>query len=149
MNPKESRYPNPLICVFYGKDKSGNDSKILLKDFIWEDPILGPIIVPAGFIFDGASIPKAAWTGLGLHPFSSEVVRAGLIHDYLYAKKLLPREDCDKVLRRILRYENELSGVTISIIYGAVRLAGGSSYNENQDESEYFRPDEIKQFIRN
>ena len=146
---KESRFPYPLICAFYGKDKDGNDSKILLKDFTWKDPILGDIVVPSGFIYDGASIPSIAWTSLGLHPFSSEVDKAGLLHDYLYATKKLPREECDKVLRRILRYENELSAVTISIIYGAVRLAGGSSYEETQDESEYFRPDEVKQFIRN
>ena len=61
-------------------------------------------------------------------------------------KKTLPREECDKVLRRILRYENDLSGVTISIIYGAVRIGGSSSYEEVQEESEYFRPDIVKQF---
>ena len=141
-----SRLPNPLIYTEYRKNKDGDDCKILLKDFIWNDPILGEIRVPAGFIFDGASIPKVAWTGLGLYPFSSEVVKAGLVHDFLYTKKTLPREECDKVLRRILRYENDLSGVTISIIYGAVRIGGSSSYEEVQEESEYFRPDIVKQF---
>lgn len=143
-----SRFPNPLIYAEYGKTPNDKDQKILLKDFIWDDPIFGEVKVPKGFIFDGASIPTIAWTSLGLHPFSSEVVKAGLVHDYLYSTKILQRKDADEVLKRILKYENDLSAVTISIIYGAVRIAGSNAYNNIQDESEYLRPDEVEQFIK-
>ena len=40
------------------------------------------ITVPAGFEFDGASIPKFAWSIIG-GPFSSGNFRPSVIHDFL------------------------------------------------------------------
>lgn len=143
----DTRFPNPLVCADFGKTTDGGDRKILLKDFIYIDPIWDKIEVPHGFIFDGASIPRFAWSLLGLYPFSSEVVRAGLIHDFLYRKQFLTRHEADDVLRRILIYEGILSPAKIAIIYNAVRVAGGPFYDQYQQESDYLRPDEVKKFI--
>lgn len=53
----------------------------LLEDYVLDLPGFGKIMVPAGFIFDGASIPRIFWvflspTGLLFIP--------GLFHDYGY-----------------------------------------------------------------
>lgn len=143
------RFPNPLVYADYGKTESGVDRKILLKDFVWDDPLLGIIKVPSGFLFDGASIPKSAWTVMGLHPFSSEIIRAGLVHDYLYSVKVIGRKDADDVLHRILKYEDQLSSCKIFLIYSAVRVAGSEFYDNKQQKSDYYRPEEVKQFLEN
>lgn len=144
-----TRLPNSLIYTNYGRTEDDVDRVILLKDFIWDDPILGIIKVPKGFLFDGASIPGWCWSLINLHPFSSEVVKGGLIHDWLYRTRVLDRKDADEVFRRILRYEGVLSDLKISIIYQAVRVAGESSYNKKYLKTDYFRPDLVKQFLEN
>lgn len=40
-------------------------------------------IIPAGFEFDGASIPSLFWSLVG-SPFSANLLRAALIHDFRY-----------------------------------------------------------------
>ena len=39
--------------------------------------------VPAGFIFDGASIPRPLWSTLGILPIGYHMP-ASVVHDYLY-----------------------------------------------------------------
>ena len=42
--------------------------------------------VPAGFITDGASIPKPFWSIVG-SPFTGKYVGVAILHDYLYSKE--------------------------------------------------------------
>jgi len=50
----------------------------------WEDGFgWRKLFVPKGYIFDGASIPRIAWTALGIPPHG-EVDAAALAHDALY-----------------------------------------------------------------
>lgn len=56
------------------------------------------VAIKAGFTYDGASIPRAAWSALGLEPFSGCLCRGALLHDALYAAELLPRETADAIL---------------------------------------------------
>lgn len=143
---KDERFPNPLVYADYKKDKDGNDRKILLNDFFWKDPIFSDIRIPCGFIWDGASIPSQAWSILNLHPFSSEVVRAGLVHDWLYRRHIVNREDADLMFRRIMKYEGELGSIKIQVMFWAVRMFGETAYLTEIQESEYLRPDETKEF---
>ena len=39
--------------------------------------------IPKGFTSDFATIPRIAWTAIGYHPFSEEVRKASLLHDFL------------------------------------------------------------------
>lgn len=41
------------------------------------------IVIPAGFVFDGASIPRITWTLLGLTPHG-DMDGPALPHDYIY-----------------------------------------------------------------
>lgn len=40
--------------------------------------------VPAGFVTDGASIPKIFWSFIG-SPFTGKYVEVAILHDYLYS----------------------------------------------------------------
>ena len=53
----------------------------LLEDYSIELPGIGRIMVPAGFIFDGASIPRIFWTFLSP---TGLLFIPGLFHDYGY-----------------------------------------------------------------
>ena len=46
-------------------------------------------IIPAGFWFDGASIPKLFWSLIG-HPMEEPFRIASLIHDYIFITWLAP-----------------------------------------------------------
>lgn len=46
----------------------------------WSDEV---ITVPAWYEFDWASIPRLLWTLVG-HPMDTMVIRAALVHDYMY-----------------------------------------------------------------
>ena len=43
------------------------------------------VIVPKGFLIDGASIPRTLWRLMG-SPFMPEFSAAATVHDYLYKK---------------------------------------------------------------
>jgi len=53
----------------------------LLEDFCFND-----YCVPAGFVTDGASIPKVLWSVIG-SPMTGKYVPVAVLHDYLYSKK--------------------------------------------------------------
>jgi hypothetical protein len=68
--------------------KSG-EGQILVREFRWSERIDGHnvmIVVPPGFIWDGASIPRWAWSLIG-SPFTGEYQQASLVHDALYDLK--------------------------------------------------------------
>ncbi|HEA65793.1 MAG TPA: DUF1353 domain-containing protein [Desulfobacterales bacterium] len=87
-------------------------------------------LIPKGFIFDGASIPRCLWwflspVGLLLIP--------GLIHDfdYRYGKDLVDRLVADKTFRGEIRI---VTGTTIIpwIAYFAVRIGGWKAWKEHR-----------------
>ena len=58
---------------------------VLLEDYAWPGPF--PVIVPAGFFSDGATIPAIFWPAIA-HPYALSVLRAALPHDYELAQGL-------------------------------------------------------------
>lgn len=48
--------------------------------------VIQGVSIPQGFMFNGADIPRLAWTILGLHPMHHGVVNAACLHDYLIVK---------------------------------------------------------------
>ena len=86
-----------------------------IKDF--------PIVIPAGFRTDGASIP------LVLRPFFERYgknTEAAVVHDYLYSKfndTGINRELADKIFLFILK-ENGVSLRVRKMMYKAVRMCG-------------------------
>lgn len=91
------------------------------------------ITVPAGFEYDGASIPRFAWSIIG-SPFAPEFMTAALFHDWLYHTHQLSREEADSVLYKLLR-ENGVGAVKASTIHRAVRMFGGAYWpNDGEDD---------------
>jgi hypothetical protein len=66
------------------------------------------VIIPRGFEWDGATIPRIAWSIIGYHSMG-KMAEPSLIHDYIYVfKGLIPgqrkisRKECDKLFREHL-----------------------------------------------
>lgn len=53
----------------------------LLAPLVWADANGYRVVVPAGFVSDGASIPQFAWSIVGA-PLGGRYVRASVVHDY-------------------------------------------------------------------
>ena len=96
--------------------------------FIW-----GGIVyqVPAGFRWNGASIPFFLWWWVS--PWSAWVVLASCVHDWLYTTRTLSRRDADRILyllladsarRSLWRWQRYQRLVRARIIYQAVREWG-------------------------
>ena len=120
----------------------------LLDDFAYDREFaesVERIIVPAGFTFDGASIPRAAWSVVGLTP-GGPILAAATVHDLLYRfdGKLPPgcllerevagdwrpldyafsRKEADAIFREIMRATGAFRGLQIWAAHAAVRVFG-------------------------
>ncbi len=97
-------------------------------------------LIPEGFVFDGASIPKYFWnwlspTGILLVP--------GLVHDYLYANEHLIRKDrtpgekktqkeCDEIFRDAAISVNGFKVINW-IAYYALRAFGWVAWRKHRE----------------
>ena len=86
-----------------------------------------PFTVPAGFVTDGASIPRFLWRICG-HPMSTKRLPAAVLHDWFYYSVTdFTRAEADQAYRDGLitlgfpRWKANLE-------YYALRLFGGSHY---------------------
>jgi hypothetical protein len=93
------------------------------------------IAVPAGFEFDGASIPPLAWPIIG-SPFDPRFVRAALLHDWIYSSHLMPRKEADIAFRDILLADG-VGDWRAELMYRAVRLAGVASWPDSPEDVAY------------
>lgn len=80
------------------------------------------IEVKAGFVFDGASIPRALWRLCG-HPLEAPRIAAALAHDWIYAARGCARGDADAIYREICRLVG-ISAICRNVEYAALRLCG-------------------------
>lgn len=85
---------------------------------------VGPflVVVPAGFLTDGATIPRFAWPLVG-HPMHGPYQAAAVCHDHFYTTQELSRLVADALFCEILR-QYGVSRRRARLMYGAVRLAG-------------------------
>lgn len=93
---------------------------------------LGILIVPKGFITDGASIPRWAWPLVG-PPLAGPHFKAAVVHDYLCDRAKENNDYGERVLADAVFYMvlYQTEGVPIwkrSIMYGAVRMWGRMTY---------------------
>lgn len=105
------------------------------------------IFIKAGLIYDGASVPRLAWTFSGLTPDGTHRA-ASLVHDYLYIYRgklpegsylrrdngewvaLIaewPRKQADKIFARIMR-ESGVPSHRRKLAYIAVRAGGWAAW---------------------
>lgn len=84
-------------------------------------------IVPAGFITDGASIPRFLWRILG-HPYQSDYIDIFILHDYRYQTGDVPRAVADDEMLAGLEARG-MGFIKRYTIYWGVRLFGAGRFN--------------------
>jgi hypothetical protein len=95
------------------------------------------IVVPRYFSYDGASIPAFAWR-LVYTPFDPKVMRAALVHDWLYSNHQVRRKVADKAFRHLLR-QSGVPDDKARVMYEAVRLAGDAYWDNDSGDIEYLK----------
>jgi len=115
----------------------------VIEDFIFA-PVTGPkILIPRGFAFDGASIPRMFWwllnpTGILLIP--------GLIHDFAYRyeflflvqsvctieKQPVTRKEADDLFMGLCLEVNGMPVIS-GISWSLLRLFGSIAWNKNKN----------------
>ena len=83
--------------------------------------------VRAGFVFDGASLPRMLWRVCG-HPLEAPRIAAALAHDWIYASKCIPRADADLIYSVICEWVG-ISAFSRNVEYAALRLCGWVAWN--------------------
>ena len=92
----------------------------LEKPYSRTTSVLGEITVPAGFAWDGASIPRILH---GILPIWGAHVGAALIHDYLYKTKPCTREQADQAFRELM-VQDGVPPRKARVMYRAVQALG-------------------------
>ena len=117
----------------------------------WErDPVVGPSdnldryvvrrafmfyrhCIPAGYEFDGASVPRVFWRVVA--PGRPWVLRAACGHDFLYDHAIKTKEYADNLFLRALREDMEsvpkdkrMPQWLLKMMYRSVRVGGKGKY---------------------
>lgn len=94
------------------------------------------IVVPAGFVWDGGSVPRIFWNLVD--PWGS-ASKAYLLHDWLYATQQRSRLVSDAILMEAM----EVLGVSWwkrNLIYKGVRIGGMFAWNAHRKELAKLNP---------
>ncbi len=102
-----------------------DDSWVLLSDFVYQSDIVqDPIIVPAGFETDFASVPRVPLAYLLCGDVAHE---AAVIHDYLYRTGKSPKSFADDVFLEAMGVQG-IAAWRRWPMYLAVCWFGGRAY---------------------
>jgi hypothetical protein len=80
-------------------------------------------VAPRGFIFNGASIPRALWTLGGYTPLSGKVQGPAIIHDFLCTKVMFTSRKVHGIFREGL-IATGVSKLDAAVMYAAVKYFG-------------------------
>lgn len=94
--------------------------------------LVGPIIIPAGFIFDKNSVPAGLRWLFPVSGYKSDYAAA--VHDWLYTSELFPRVVCDEIFYDAMIYSGVPKWRAWSK-YKAVRVFGGMVWKKHTKES--------------
>ena len=107
----------------------GRDQYCLTEDYpVKFDGI--KILVPAFFIFDGASIPYLLQSVI-YSAFHPRVMAPALVHDWLYLNHQVDRETADRILYELL-LQNGANGIKALLMLQGVRMFGGLAWENNE-----------------
>lgn len=117
---------NPKIEVL--KDAYGDKIFKLLEALNLDIGDGAHVIVPDGYLSDGASVPRFFWRILS--PEIDPITLAPSIgHDYLYEKKMMTRKETDQWYRKEL-IENGYPKWKATLTYWGVRLFGWRHWDD-------------------
>lgn len=122
-----SSFTTPLVC----EDSEDESYRKVIISFTYQRGRLGSgvlLIVPKGFITDGASIPQIFWNILS--PWGN-YAKAAVLHDWLYAKQDMTKLECDNIFLEAM----EALGVNWfkrNLMFTMVRWFAGPAWLEHQ-----------------
>lgn len=97
----------------------------------WEDNV-NKIKVPAGFVYDGASVFRLGWWFL--QPMGSLADRAVCLHDWCYGTEAFSRKDCDKLFYNAM-LDDKTPKWKAWPVYQMVRMWGWTVWRKHTKES--------------
>lgn len=92
----------------------GENMYILTKAFKF-----GDYVIPKGYKWDGATIPRVFWALVG-SPFQPKLMRASLVHDFLYFRNDVTAKCTDQTFRKVLLIDG-VTPLVAKTMYWAVR----------------------------
>jgi len=94
--------------------------------------------VPAGAVFNGASIPQILWSIMG-SPFVGKYRRAAVFHDYYCTIKNRPYKDVHKMFYEAMLCDEVNAGKALAMYYGVLEFGPkwGKELEENNDTEPY------------
>lgn len=114
--------PRTLISVTkLGKGKWQLEDELI----VYIAPLM-PIVIPAGFVTDFASVPRLLWWLIS--PTDDTLAIPAIIHDLLYRTQWLTRRMSDEVMNMLMMHR-KASPVARFFVYRALRLAGWVAWN--------------------
>ena len=112
----------------------GTETYLLRAEWVCWLPFSGKwLTIKAGFVFDGASIPRLLWSWA--YPFDPNWVAAALAHDGLYAAELLTKNGCDKELFHLMRLTSPEGAAKARTFFIAVDLFGSWVWKKHTEKS--------------
>ena len=84
-----------------------------------------PYVIPAGFVTDGASVPRGLWN---LFPPFGKYNKAALLHDWLYQFGTMTRAQADRAFLEAMK-ELGVGFVTRWAMYLGVRAGGWAAWD--------------------
>ena len=116
------------VCTTLQTAKIGRKLWVLLAPMEYNTP-KGRFIVPAGYLTDHASVPRA-FTAI-VPPVQSCIAESSILHDWFYNtdSEDVPREFADLCIRELALSIGGSKGVAYTA-WTAVRVGGGSLYNK-------------------
>jgi hypothetical protein len=98
------------------------------------------IWIPEGFIYNGANIPPFFWP-MFYSPFAPDVMRAALVHDWLYSthrvqKEPITRKIADSVFKELISVDGA-SIIKPRLMHWGLWICGGGNWKNNTDEDNH------------
>jgi hypothetical protein len=94
------------------------------------------IVVPAGFVTDFASTPRALWSVI---PPTGRYQLAAVVHDFLYWDQGCAREQADAIFR-VAMAESNVKPFERDLMWQAVRRFGDAPWKENATARQAGKP---------
>jgi Protein of unknown function (DUF1353) len=94
------------------------------------------IVVPAGFVTDFASTPRALWSVI---PPAGRYQLAAVVHDFIYWDQACAREQADAIFR-VAMAESNVKPFERDLMWQAVRRFGQSAWNDNAAAKQAGKP---------
>lgn len=120
----------PGKCSFYPREKG----YYLAEDYSFLACGGGVHTIPAGFWFNGASIPAVFWQ-LTFSPFDPDIMPHALPHDWNYCSHIVARDVADDTLWENLRDIGY--PVKSRLVGAAVKTAGGLFWGDSDNDRAY------------